>query len=307
MQIHDGKTKASRDVIQGSIKSDKWFWNKQKQREKDLQKHLLIIHDLSTQFPNCGQLVKALDDFYSKAKEEYCSKWVDKFHEVLSKKVSPEQKKAVEAAIHTLFGTDKNIEISPDFLGKNISSKYGEEDHTDTEDPTDTFQDDLLNLIGEDYPLIFILTKIQVEHHENITVLISIVTDIAHKNPKVYPQAAAIISLFLKFEDDPHQKQLLLQKIVKKFNDISNTGELDIWIQRITLAIKRSYPEVEALEFQEKLCKKVTQAETSIWDFSWVRNDLAKELSEIPITDQAKIDKLSEIIQKDEIALFSYN
>ena len=218
MQIHDGKTKASSSVIQGSIKSDKWFWIKQKQKEKDLQKHLLIIHDLSTQFPNCGQLGKAFTDFYIKI-----------------------------------------------------------ESHK------------------------------KLEEHENITVLISIVTDIAHKNPGVYPQAAAIISRFLAFENDPNQKKDLLDKIIKKFNDIPNTGELDIWIQRITLAIKKSNPDFKEPKFQETLCQKVTQARTSIWDFSWVRNDLAKELSEIPIIEQAEIDKLNEIIQKDELPAFFYN
>jgi len=123
-------------------------------------------------------------------------------------------------------------------------------------------------------------------------------------NPGVYPQAAAIISRFLAFENDPNQKQDLLDKIIKKFNDIPNTGELDIWIQRITLAIKKSNPDFKEPKFQEKLCQKVTQAKTSIWDFSWVRNDLAKELSEIPIIEQAEIDKLNEIIQKDEFPVF---
>jgi hypothetical protein len=212
MQIHDGKTKASSSVIQGSIKSDKLFWIKQKQAEKDLQKHLLIIHDLSTQFPNCGQLVRALEDFYTTVAE----------HEEL-------------------------------------------------------------------------------KNHENIAVLISIVTDIAHKNPRVYPQAAAIISLFLACENDPKQKKGLLEKIIKKLKDIPNTGEMEIWIQYITLGIKYDPA------FQEKLCKKVTDAKTSIWNFSWVQEDFKNELLDIPIIDQEKINKLNGIIPKDEIALFSYN
>lgn len=66
LKLNPGKTKASSDVVCSSIKSDKLDWMSRKNREKSLQKHLLIIHDHATQFPNAGSLVVALNDFHKR-------------------------------------------------------------------------------------------------------------------------------------------------------------------------------------------------------------------------------------------------
>ena len=63
MRLNPSKTLSTGDIIRnGAIKPDKLFWMSQKQREKDLQKHLLIIHDLASRFPHSGSLAIALDD-----------------------------------------------------------------------------------------------------------------------------------------------------------------------------------------------------------------------------------------------------
>ena len=77
---------------------------------------------------------------------------VGKFLEVLnSDQLSSEQKIAVKKAISTLFVDSENIEISLDFLMKNISrkydSKYGSWQHT-----IDAFQGELSDAMGEHYP-----------------------------------------------------------------------------------------------------------------------------------------------------------
>ncbi len=66
LKLNPGKTKASNEVIRTSIKADKLAWMCRKQTEKGLQKHLLIIHDHATQFPNAGSLAVALNDFYKR-------------------------------------------------------------------------------------------------------------------------------------------------------------------------------------------------------------------------------------------------
>jgi hypothetical protein len=53
-------------VVRTSIKSDKLALVFRKHSERSLQKHLLIIHDHATQFPNTGSLVVALNDFYKR-------------------------------------------------------------------------------------------------------------------------------------------------------------------------------------------------------------------------------------------------
>ena len=65
-KLSPAKTKASNDVVRASIKSDKLAWIARKQSGKSLQKHLLIIHDHATNFPNAGSLVIALNDYHKR-------------------------------------------------------------------------------------------------------------------------------------------------------------------------------------------------------------------------------------------------
>ena len=66
LKLSPAKTKASNDVVRASIKSDKLAWIARKQSGKSLQKHLLIIHDHATNFPNAGSLVIALNDYHKR-------------------------------------------------------------------------------------------------------------------------------------------------------------------------------------------------------------------------------------------------
>lgn len=63
LKLNPSKTAVSNQVIKESIKPDKLFWIGQKQKEGGLQKQLLIIYNLSQQFPNSGSLVTALSDY----------------------------------------------------------------------------------------------------------------------------------------------------------------------------------------------------------------------------------------------------
>lgn len=209
LKLNAEKTSASTNVIKGAIKADKLYWMQQKQTERDLQKHLLIIHDLSIKFPNCGSLSTALKDFYNELRKR--------------KKIN-----------------------------------------------------------------------------NNIIPLLSIITDIAHKNPRTYPYSAAIISLLLKFAQNESQKGALLNKIVKKFEDIPNTGHLDIWLQRVVLGIKRD------MIFQESLCRLAAGEAVDIWTNEWleVEESLKNKIDFSSIVDKDIIANLPEIITQDEVALF---
>lgn len=58
------KTNASSDVIASSIKGDKLAWMLRKQGDKNLQRHLLIIHNHSMEYPNTGSVRVALDKYF---------------------------------------------------------------------------------------------------------------------------------------------------------------------------------------------------------------------------------------------------
>jgi hypothetical protein len=69
MRLNTQKTLVSNNVIRDSIKPDKTYWMLEKNGNRSIQKHLLLIHNLSDKFPNSGSLTKALGKFYSRIKD----------------------------------------------------------------------------------------------------------------------------------------------------------------------------------------------------------------------------------------------
>lgn len=66
LKLNLSKTTAAQAVIPTSVKTDKLQWMRSRQRDPNLQKHLLLIHCHSTDFPNAGSLLAALDTFYDR-------------------------------------------------------------------------------------------------------------------------------------------------------------------------------------------------------------------------------------------------
>lgn len=66
LKLNASKTTDAQAVIGSSLKRDKRAWLRGKQRDRNLQKHLLLIHCHGTDYPNGGSLVAALDEFYAR-------------------------------------------------------------------------------------------------------------------------------------------------------------------------------------------------------------------------------------------------
>ena len=66
LRLNPAKTTASSEVIRSSIKKEKLSWTFRKQRDKTLQKHLLIIHDHGMNHPNAGSLARAMHDYHNR-------------------------------------------------------------------------------------------------------------------------------------------------------------------------------------------------------------------------------------------------
>lgn len=64
LKLNPAKTKISNQVICSSIKDDKRSWTCRRQTDKNLQKHLLIIHNHSIEYPNAGSLAVALGAYH---------------------------------------------------------------------------------------------------------------------------------------------------------------------------------------------------------------------------------------------------
>ncbi|MCH7225104.1 RNA-directed DNA polymerase [Haloferula sp. A504] len=64
MKLSPAKTGPSSSVVAGSVKPDKIDWITQMEFNRNLQKHLLLIHGFSRKHPNSGSLIRALVKFY---------------------------------------------------------------------------------------------------------------------------------------------------------------------------------------------------------------------------------------------------
>lgn len=62
-KLNSSKTVVSSDIVSSSIKAEKLSWILRKQGDKNLEKHLLIIHQHAVEFPNSGSILRGLSDF----------------------------------------------------------------------------------------------------------------------------------------------------------------------------------------------------------------------------------------------------
>ena len=63
LKLNPEKTGKSNEIITTGIKQDKLQWLFSRQHDRNLQKHLLLIHNHSKKFPGAGSLIGALNDF----------------------------------------------------------------------------------------------------------------------------------------------------------------------------------------------------------------------------------------------------
>lgn len=210
LKLNPSKTKTNSNVIRASIKSDKLSWAVRKKSDQNLQKHLLIIHDHSRQFPNSGSLMSALT----------------KYHRRIERR------------------RDYNSSISP-------------------------------------------------------LPLISIIADIAYRNPRTFPICCAILSQLLKSIGNLDTKKEIVEKIRKKLLQIPNTGYMEIWLQRAT------FPFWEELEYEEPICMLVSGKDSKIWNNDWIKCDeLKNAIKDSNIVDQSALQQITPVIPFKEIELF---
>jgi hypothetical protein len=132
---------------------------------------------------------------------------------------------------------------------------------------------------------------------ENISVLISIVVDIAYHNPRTYSISIAILSKLFSLINDKEKLLNIIKKILKKFNNIPNTGHMQIWLQRAI--IKTCKP-----KFNEKICKLVNGNNIKLWDNTWLDSNTINIFEKNSIIDKKTLNHISNIIDKKEVLLF---
>lgn len=130
--------------------------------------------------------------------------------------------------------------------------------------------------------------------------LIAIMTDIVYRNPRVYPIAAAILAELLGFIKTASAKRTIIEKIRRRFDNIPNTGYMQIWLQRISFLFD---PQIN---YDEPLCNLIGQYDNDIWNNTWISSkDLLNAVDPKSIIDSEKLQRITPNVPVEEIELFT--
>jgi hypothetical protein len=137
-------------------------------------------------------------------------------------------------------------------------------------------------------------------HYEKPEVMVSIIANMAVRNPGYYHWTLTILSLLIEncFKSTPEE---LLERLQNKFERVPNTGLLEIWLQRI------SYPIKPSIEYQEKLTKLLEDSPypgNTMWNSEWLDGGLKNIVESTPIIDFEELESKSPVIAQEEIELF---
>lgn len=135
---------------------------------------------------------------------------------------------------------------------------------------------------------------------ENINVLVSIVVDIAYHNPRTYSISVAILSKLFSLIDNSIMVSNIISKVIKKFDNLPNTGHMQIWLQRATIKL-----DFNQNVFSEDICKLVNKKNIELWNNNWLETSMKTIFQNNSIVDIAKIADMDVVINDDEVLLFS--
>ena len=137
--------------------------------------------------------------------------------------------------------------------------------------------------------------KMSEREDPNIESLVSLVTEIAVRNPRVVPTSVAILSLLIRQIKDTTVKKLIIKRIYGKFQQIPNSSYLKVWLQRLSIKID------ETIIYDELLCKKVVNKDVRIWNVDWTNKSLRELIIKTPIILSSKVKTLRAVVSKNEI------
>ncbi len=129
----------------------------------------------------------------------------------------------------------------------------------------------------------------------NLETLISLVTEIAFRNPRVVPTSIAILSRLIKQIRTKQEKLLLLKRIHEKFKQVPNSSYLNIWLQRLSIKIDNN------VIYDEPLCKIVNDKKINLWNIDWLDTAMKDMIKKTPIVNQSRVRTLRAIVSKKEI------
>lgn len=141
--------------------------------------------------------------------------------------------------------------------------------------------------------------KIKVSKKDDIDLLVSIISDMAYRIPKIIPQAFTTISHIMRKE--PEEQQLCyISKIKKKFSKKAYTNFVHIWLQRLSVSIDTE------IEYEPTICKIIVDDSIELWDFSWLKPEFLELLKPYNLVNRYKLNHSKLPIANEETNIFEY-
>lgn len=129
--------------------------------------------------------------------------------------------------------------------------------------------------------------------------IISIITEIAYKNPRTYPVCMAILAKLME-KYSPERKTKIGNGVLQKFRTLPNTEYLDIWLQRILFPAKIFLP------YSGFLTQLVDRKGGVPWNFEWITSaGLKNKIQEQSIIDRTVLESITPIIPTNEVDAFA--
>ncbi len=142
-------------------------------------------------------------------------------------------------------------------------------------------------------------SKIKEGFKENHSALVSILVSIALKNPRIYPTFSSILSAIICGLSDKNKKEII-NLIVKKFENKSNSEYLFLWLQRIAIVAGIK------IKYDAKLFNLVSGSSTKLlWNSKdWLNQDFHDIMTTENIIDKVEINRLPCVIENKEVNSF---
>ncbi len=112
LKLSPPKTEISNEVIRSSIKTDKLVWMSRKQKNRMLQKQLLIIHEHNMEYPNSGSVEHAMQELYRRGLNK---------NRILGKKKRDSPMPLISIVADIAYRSPRTYPISAAILSKLIS------------------------------------------------------------------------------------------------------------------------------------------------------------------------------------------
>ncbi|EAW4440283.1 RNA-directed DNA polymerase, partial [Salmonella enterica] len=114
--------------------------------------------------------------------------------------------------------------------------------------------------------------------------IISIIMDVAYRNPKLYPVSFAILSKFLTLLKEDKERLQLLKLIFDKFKKLPNISYFELWFQRAIGS------DMQHFKFNGELSQIVVGENPQIWNSEWIASSkILRIISDTPVVNFDKL------------------